>query len=154
MKFAKYVGTPFLQSTTGRLLLVIAVSIVVKGELATINYRNCKLKHICPNLSRKRKLLKGQSWWKNRFEKHSFADFKLDVLKHFVNSTRKHLCWSPFSIKFAGLKVCNSVKKRLQHRCLPGKFVNFLRTTFLHNSFSGYFWRLTLVFKNWCNCQQ
>ena len=34
VKFAKYVGTSFLQNITGRLLLVIAVSIVVKGELA------------------------------------------------------------------------------------------------------------------------
>ena len=130
-----------MQNTTGRLLLIIAVSIVVKGELAnwTINYRNRKLKHICPNLSRKRKLLKGQSWWKNRFEKQSFADFKLDVLKHFLNPTGNHLCWSLFSIKFAGLKVCNSIKKRLQHRCYPGKFANFLRAAFLQNSFRGYF---------------
>ena len=64
VKFTKYVGTPFLQNTTRRLLLVIAVSIVVKGELAneTINHRNHNLKHICPNLRRKCKLLKGQSW--------------------------------------------------------------------------------------------
>ena len=40
MKFAKFVGTPFLQKTTGRLLLIIALSIVVKGELdkETVNY--------------------------------------------------------------------------------------------------------------------
>ena len=40
MKFAKFVGTPFLQNTSGRLLLIIAVSIVVKGELAneTVNF--------------------------------------------------------------------------------------------------------------------
>ena len=45
MKFAKYVGAPFLQNITGRLLLIVAVSIVVKGKLAnqTINYRNRKL---------------------------------------------------------------------------------------------------------------
>ena len=34
VKFTKYVGNSFLQNTTGRLLLVIAVSLVVKGELA------------------------------------------------------------------------------------------------------------------------
>ena len=40
MNFAKFVRTPFLQNTTRRLLLIIAVSIVVKGELAneTVNY--------------------------------------------------------------------------------------------------------------------
>ena len=34
MKFAKFVSTPFSQNSTVRLLLIIAVSIVVKGELA------------------------------------------------------------------------------------------------------------------------
>ena len=40
MNFRKFVRTHFLQNTTGRLLLTIAVSIVVKGELANedINY--------------------------------------------------------------------------------------------------------------------
>ena len=40
MNFAKFVRTPFLQNTTGRLLMIMAVSIVVKGELAnkTVNY--------------------------------------------------------------------------------------------------------------------
>ena len=40
MNFAKFVRTLFLQNTTGRLLLIIAVSIVVKKELAneTVNY--------------------------------------------------------------------------------------------------------------------
>ena len=106
-KFANFVETPFSQSTTGRLLLLVAVSIVVMGELAnkTVNYE------------------KGQSKWKNRFRKQSFADFKLGVLKNFVSFTRKHL-W----------KVCNSIKKGLQRS-------RFLWN--LQNSFSGYFWGLT-----------
>ena len=29
---------------------------------------------------------------------------------------------------------------RLWHRCFPVKFVKFLRTPFLHNTFSGWFW--------------
>ena len=37
MNFAKFVRTFFLQNTTGRLLLIIAVSIVVKEELANEN---------------------------------------------------------------------------------------------------------------------
>ena len=34
LNFAKFVRTPFLQNTIGRLLLIIAVLIVVKGEFA------------------------------------------------------------------------------------------------------------------------
>ena len=37
VNFAKFVRTFFLQNTTGRLLLIIAVSIVVKEELANEN---------------------------------------------------------------------------------------------------------------------
>ena len=75
MKFAKFVGTALSQSTTGRLFLIATVSIVVKGELANkiIDYS------------------KEQSKSKNRFQKQSFADFKLGILKNFVRFTRKHL---------------------------------------------------------------
>ena len=40
VNFAKFLRTPFLQNTTGQLLLIIAVSTVVKGELAneTVSY--------------------------------------------------------------------------------------------------------------------
>ena len=40
MNFAKFVRTPFSQNITGLLLLIIAVPVVVKGELAnkTANY--------------------------------------------------------------------------------------------------------------------
>ena len=33
--------------------------------------------------------------------------------------------------KVAGLQVCNSIKKRLQHRCFPLKFAKFSRTPIL-----------------------
>ena len=36
----------------------------------------------------------------------------------------------PLFNKVAGLKACNFVKKRLQHRCFPLKFIKFLRTHF------------------------
>ena len=40
VNFEKFARTPFLQNSTGRLLLIIAVSIVAKGVLAnqTVNY--------------------------------------------------------------------------------------------------------------------
>ena len=127
MKFAKFVGTALSQSTTGRLFLIATVSIVVKGELANkiIDYS------------------KEQSKWKNRFQKQSFADFKLGVLKNFLSFTRKHL-W----------KVCNSINNRLQHSRFPVKFANVLRTPFLQSSFSGYLWGLTRVFKGVQNKEQ
>ena len=34
------------------------------------------------------------------------------------------------SNKAAGLKVCNSINKRLQHSCLPVKLAKFLKTFF------------------------
>ena len=33
----------------------------------------------------------------------------------------------------ADLKTCNFIKKRIQHRCFPGKFAKFLRTPILKN---------------------
>ena len=35
--------------------------------------------------------------------------------------------------KVAGLRACNFIKKRLQHRCFPVKFANLLRTLILKN---------------------
>ena len=51
VNFAKFARTPFLQNSTGRLLLIIAVSIVVKGVLAnkTVNYATKALRKKCPN---------------------------------------------------------------------------------------------------------
>ena len=47
MSIAKFGGTPFLQNITGRLIVIIAVSMVMKGELTNkiANY-DSKLKHI------------------------------------------------------------------------------------------------------------
>ena len=51
VNFAKFVRTPFLQNSTGRLLLIIAVSIVVKGVLTNekVNYDTKALCKKCPN---------------------------------------------------------------------------------------------------------
>ena len=53
--------------------------------------------------------------------------FKIGVLKHFTIFTGKHLSWRLFFIKVAGLKACNYIKKRLQHRCFPVNIAEFLR---------------------------
>ena len=48
---------------------------------------------------------------------------KKGILKYFANFTGKHLCWSL-------LQACDFIKKRLQHWCIP---VKFLRTSVLKN---------------------
>ena len=59
----------------------------------------------------------------------------------------------------AGLKVCNFVKKKLQHSCLPVKRAKFLKTPFFTEEFRWLLLTLTHVFtgvrgKNMCDCQQ
>ena len=36
--------------------------------------------------------------------------------------------------KVAGLEVCKSIKRRLQHRCFPVKNAKFLRTDFFYRA--------------------
>ena len=73
MNFAKFVITRFLQNTTGRLLLIIVVSIVMKGELAnkTVNY-DTKFKHMYQFEPEVEVIKKGQPWLNL---KPSFTDF-------------------------------------------------------------------------------
>ena len=43
---------------------------------------------------------------------------------------RGSICVRVSFYKAAGLKACNSIKKRLQHNCFPVKFAKFLRRPF------------------------
>ena len=53
VNFAKLVRTPFLQNKIGRLLLIVAVSIVEKGELANENFNyDTKIKAYVPICTR------------------------------------------------------------------------------------------------------
>ena len=52
------------------------------------------------------------------------------VVKSFPKLTGKHLCWSRYFHKVAGFWPVTLSKKRLQHRCFPINFMNFLRTPF------------------------
>ena len=115
MNFAKLVISIFcissINSSEGSTVLV--------NE--TINY-DTKTKAYILICARSVSYWRGQPRWKNKFQKQSFADLKLGVLKNFVNSTGKHLCRSLFLIKLQ--TSCNSIKKRLQHRyffCLISK---------------------------------
>ena len=82
----------FLQNSTGRLLLIIAVSIVAKGLLAneTVKYETRTKAYVLIWASSVT-YQKGHSRWKNRCQKLAFWDFKLGVLKKYVNSIEKHL---------------------------------------------------------------
>ena len=78
---------------------------------------------------------------------------RIGVLKDLAMFTGKHLCWSLFFNKYEGFKVCNFLKKRLQHKGLPVKFAKFLRTPFLQNTSGGCFWKylmnsLFIAFEN------
>ena len=56
--------------------------------------------------------------------------FRVGVLKNFAMFIEKHLCWRLSLDKYAGLKVCNFIKKRLQHSFFRVKYETFLRTSF------------------------
>ena len=50
----------------------------------------------------------------------------LKILKNLLENT----CAGVIFNKFASLKVCNFIKKRLYHRCFPVNFAKFLTTPF------------------------
>ena len=58
---------------------------------------------------------------------------KKAVLKNFPIFTEKHLRWSLFLIKNAGLQSRNFIKKRLQHRFFSENIAKFLRASVLEN---------------------
>ena len=58
--------------------------------------------------------------------------FRIGVLQNFAMFTGKHLCRSLFLMKLQ-TQTCNFIKKRLQRRYFPLKFVKFLSTSFLQN---------------------
>ena len=65
---------------------------------------------------------------------------KKGVPKNFKKITRKHLCWSLFFNKVAGLRPETLLKKRVQQRCFPVNFVKFFKNTF----FKEHLWWLLL----------
>ena len=51
--------------------------------------------------------------------------FQKGILKNLTKFTGKHLCWSLFFCKVAGLSPATSLKKRHSHRCFPWILRNF-----------------------------
>ena len=62
--------------------------------------------------------------------RHQRSSVKKCVLKNFAKLTGKNMCWSLLFNKVAGLSPETLIRKRLQHRCFPVKFVIFLRYLF------------------------
>ena len=56
--------------------------------------------------------------------------FKVSVLKRFSNFTGKWQCRSLFLMNLWSWKGQHFFKKRLQHKCFPVKFAEFLRAPF------------------------
>ena len=80
------------------------------------------------------------------FQKQALGDFKLGVLKNFVNSTGKHLCWGLFLIKLHTSRSA-TLLERLQHSCFPVKLAKFLRTFFFTEEFQWLLLTFSLCFQ-------
>ena len=110
-EFCEICRNTFFGEQHRRLLLIIVGSTVVKGVLAneTVNYDTKALRKKCPNSKSSYygvNLRIQSEYGKIRTTKNSaFPHFSCSgtktcsVLKNFVNSTGKHLCWSLFLIK-------------------------------------------------------
>ena len=61
----------------------------------------------------------------------------------------------PFFNKVADLKVCNFIKKRLQHRCFPVNIVKFFKNSFFNKTppMASSYWicnSITITKSTWC----
>ena len=83
------------------------------------------------HLRLKMHLLSGCSQWSSR-SSHLQMFFKIGVLKNFTKFQKFH--------KFAGLKACNVIKKRFQHRRFPVKFTKLKEHLILQSTSGGCFW--------------
>ena len=106
MNFAKLLRIPFLQSTSGQLLLCFYKNVRELSSLVFLILRSSRPKMFC----------KGVLW--------SFAIF-----------TGKHLCWSLFRNSAAGLDLENYSNKRLQHRFFSYRFCKLSQNTFFTEHF-------------------
>ena len=59
---------------------------------------------------------------------------KKGVLKIFAKFTRKHLCWSVFSNKVAGLRPITLLQKEIPTQVFPCEFCKMFRNTFLYRT--------------------
>ena len=144
VNFAKFARTPLLQNSSGRLLLIIAVSIVAKGVLAnqTVNYETRTKAYVIIWAS-SLKLLKREVQVKEQVSEAGFRRFQIRCSSKSCKLHRKTSALESIFNKGVGQRVCNSVKKKLQHSYLPGETCKISKNTFFTKEFR--FWRLTSV---------
>ena len=58
--------------------------------------------------------------------------WKGGVLKYFSKFTRKHLCWSLFFNKLAGLRLATVLKKRLRHMFFSCESYEIFKNSFFY----------------------
>ena len=85
-----------------------------------------------------RKLLKKTAQVKEQVSKVVVRRLQIRCSKKFRKFYKKKSVLESHFNKVARLKLCNSIKKRLQYSRFPVKIANLLRTPFLQNRFSGY----------------
>ena len=77
------------------------------------------------------------------------------VLRNFVKSTEKPLCWSLLFNKVLGIRPATALKKILWQRCFPVNFRKFLRRSFLTEHIWWLFMHLYLLmhlYQHICLC--
>ena len=84
-------------------------------------------------MSQECKLLTRALQGKNRFQKQSFTDLKIDVLKNFVNFTEKYVL-EPLLNKVAGLNVSNSIKKKTSIQVFSCKICKVSKNIFFYRT--------------------
>ena len=70
------------------------------------------------------------NWLVTYRSSHRRFSIKKCVIRNFKKFTEKYLCQSLFLNKGVGLRPATLLKKRLQYRCFPVKFVKFLKHFF------------------------
>ena len=115
------------------------------------NFANSSGKHLCWSPF----LIKLQTWRpatllrkdsntgtiRKKLQKQSFADILQNrCSQKFRKFHRKITVLESLLSLYVGLKTCNFIKRRLQHKCFPVKSVRFLRAPFLQKISGGHFW--------------
>ena len=120
----KFVRTPFLQNITGRLLLIIVVSKVVKGELVneTVNY-DTEIKAHVPIWARRVSYQKEQSMWMSRFnlcfQRRSPEQKPLWLSNEYQIQLKEGICWRNISTPVTNLPKEGNTYFKLLNLLVP-----------------------------------
>ena len=91
------------------------------------------------------------SLWNETVSEITDVFYKTGVLRNFTKFIWKHLCWSLFFNKVAGLRPETLLKRDSNTGVFRWILWNFLRTTFLQNPCGGCFFIKDLFLSIFCN---